>query len=233
MAIKSVFWPDPEITEGALSVSGDAHRHLKVSRTELGERIEVFDGRGRVWSGLVLSVNKRETRIHVEESRQEPAPPVELILAQALIKNTAFEWVLEKAVEIGVTRIIPFRALRSNVRGGEREARWQRIIVEAAKQSKCYHLPHLDDVTDLETVLQIEVPSKILFAERNGGSLKSAVTGSPVLYIVGPEGGWTDEELEAARRSDARPVHLGSNVMRAETAAVVGGALICYELGVL
>jgi 16S rRNA U1498 N3-methylase RsmE len=72
----------------------------------------------------VLSVNKRDTRIHAEESRQEPAPGVELILAQALIKNTAFELVLEKAVEIGVTRIIPFRALRSNVPGGgEREAR--------------------------------------------------------------------------------------------------------------
>ena len=88
-------------------------------------------------------------------------------------------------------------------------------------------------MTDLETVLRIEVPSKILFVERNGGSLKFAVTGSPVLYIVGTEGGWTDEELEAARRSDARPVHLASNVMRAETAAVVGGALIRYELEVL
>ncbi len=233
MATKSVFWPEPVIREGILSVSGDEHRHLKVSRAEIGEKVEVFDGRGRVWPGLVLSADKRATRIHVAESRLEPAPRIELILAQALIRPSAFEWVLEKDVEVGVTRIIPFRALRSNVRGGDRKSRWQRIIVEAAKQSKCYHLPRLDDVTDLETVLRMEAGSKILLAERTGVSLKSAVAGSPVLYIVGPEGGWTDGELDAAVTSGASPVHLGSNTMRAETAAVVGGALIRYEMGVL
>lgn len=233
MAIKSVFWPDPVIDDGVLSVSGDEHRHLKVSRVGIGERVEVFDGRGCVWSGLVLSADKRITRIHVAETRQEPTPQIELILAQALIRPAAFEWVLEKAVEVGVTRIIPFRARRSNVRGAQRQSRWQRIIVEAAKQSKCYHLPRLDDVTDLPSVLRIEAPSKILFAEREGISLKSAVASPPVMYIVGPEGGWTDEELEEAGKWGASQVHLGSNIMRSETAAVVGGALIHYELGVL
>ncbi len=231
MATKSVYLPDPTIDDGLLRVSGDEHHHLKVSRTQPGELIDVFDGEGRVWAGEVDSVDKKETRIRVVTARSESGRQVELVLAQALIKPASFEWILEKAVELGVTRIIPFRAERSNAARGRIE-RWRRIIVEAAKQSKHYRLPHLDEVTDLDSVLAFRAASKILFAEKDGISLKSAVSGGPVLYLIGPEGGWTDDERSRARATGVAEVQLGSHVMRSETAAVVATALIQYELGV-
>ena len=115
MAIKSAYCPDPEPDMGRIVVGGDEHRHLMVSRTVAGESVEVFDGRGTVWSGKVQSVEKKTTTILVDNERTVPPHVAEIILVQALIKTAAFEWLLEKAVEVGVTRIIPFRATRSNV----------------------------------------------------------------------------------------------------------------------
>ena len=233
MAIKSVYWPDPRIKDDLISVSGEEHKHLRVSRAEVGESVEVFDGEGRVWDGRFEELNRNSTAIRIHDQRTVPPPEVEIILAQALIKNTAFEWVLEKAAEIGVTRIIPFRAKRSNASGTGREQRWRRIIVEAAKQSKHYHLVHLDTVTDTEHALAVDAHSKILFALESGGSLESALRAAPVLYVIGPEGGWDSEELEAFRAKGFARVRLGSHIMRAETAALVAGGLIAHQLGVL
>ena len=105
--------------------------------------------------------------------------------------------------------------------------------MEAAKQSKHYHLVHLDTVTDTEHALAVDAHSKILFALESGGSLESALRAAPVLYVIGPEGGWDSEELEAFRAKGFARVRLGSHIMRAETAALVAGGLIAHQLGVL
>lgn len=233
MAIKSAYCPEAEPDDGRVVVTGDEHRHLKVSRTVVGEAIEAFDGQGRVWSGKIESVEKKTTTILIEDERTVPPPAAEIILVQALIKTSPFEWLLEKAVEVGVTRIVPFRAERSNVSERDRGDRWRRIIVEAAKQTKQYRLPRLDPVDSLDRALGLDVESRVLFSEQGGGSLESAVSGAPVLYAIGPEGGWTAEEIALARGRGVREVHLGSNILRSETAAIVGAALIGYELGVL
>ena len=94
-------------------------------------------------------------------------------------------------------------------------------------------MPRLDAVTELRHVFKMDARSKILFAEQSGGSLESAILGSPVLYFIGPEGGWTVSERETARAHGVQEVCLGSHIMRAETAAIVAGALIAHELGVL
>src|SRR5262249_17910783 len=156
------------------------------------------------------------------------------IAGLAVIRMAAFELALEKVVEVGVSRIVPFIAERSNVAAGNRHSRWQRILVEAAKQSKQYYVPTLDLTTRLEQTLSISATSKILFAERNGGSLKSALAGSArqplkeVMYLVGPEGGWTDRELQAARDNGFQAVSLGASILKAETAAIVGASVIRY-----
>ena len=90
MAIKSVYWPDPRIKDDLISVSGEEHKHLKVSRAEVGESVEVFDGEGRVWDGRFEELNRNSTTIRIHDQRTEPPPEVEIILAQALIKNTGF-----------------------------------------------------------------------------------------------------------------------------------------------
>jgi 16S rRNA (uracil1498-N3)-methyltransferase len=163
-------------------------------------------------------------------SRTVPPPFVGLILGMALIRTAAFELTLEKAVEVGVTRIVPFTASRSNAAAGNRQDRWMRIVIEAAKQSKHYHVPELDVPASFPEVLSIAASSKVIFAERGGGPLKSALKGAPALYLIGPEGGWTDEELALSDKSGFIPVSLGAGILKAETAAIVGGSLIRYEL---
>ena len=229
MAIKSVYILEPSIQANTIEITDEEHRHLSVARAEPGEPIEVFNGKGTVWSGFVKNVGKRVTTVRIERERIDPPPTIELILGQALIRSAALELAIEKTVEIGVTRIVPFIASRSNVTTG-RIDRWERIIIEAAKQSKHYHLPVIEPLVKFERILSLPAKSKIVLAERNGKRLKSCLNGSPVLYLVGPEGGWTEDEIKAATLAGFSPVSLGEAVLRSETAAIVGGAIIRYEL---
>ena len=230
MAIKSVYISEPVVKNDIISIRDEEHRHLSVARATVDEEIEVFDGRGNVWTAKISALERRETQARVTGNRQVAADAHELILGQALIRHAAFEFALEKAVEAGATRIIPFMAGRSNAKDAGRRERWLRIIVEAAKQSKRYHLPVLEEPVSFAKVLDVVAPTKIVFSERNGTALRSAIKGSPVLYLIGPEGGWSDEELESAQRQGFALVGLGSTILRSETAAVVGTALIRYEL---
>jgi 16S rRNA (uracil1498-N3)-methyltransferase len=230
MAVKSVYLRDPMIESGRVRVLGDEHQHLKVARAKEGEVVEVFDGKGGVWTARVESAEKRETLLRILESRRVDKGEVELILGLSLVKPAAFELALEKAVEVGVTRIIPIIAGRSNMAPVRRSDRWTRIIIEAAKQSKRYHLPDLDEPCSFEPALDHPAATKIVFAERGGGPLKSALAGSPAFFVIGPEGGWTDAELDAARNKGFTLVNLGEGILRTETAAIVGTALIRYEL---
>lgn len=231
MSLRSVYVPQPSVADDRIHIGGEEHRHLLVARAEKDEIFEIFDGKGNVWTAAVESVGKHETIARVKESRQVSRDSVELILGLAMIRMPAFELALEKSVEVGVTRIVPFTADRSNLAPGRRHDRWMRILIEAAKQSKHYYIPTLDEALTFDQVIKIPAASKIMFAERDGGPLKSAVAGSPVLYLVGPEGGWTDRELSAARDNGFHPVSLGAAILKAETAAIVGASLIRYELG--
>ena len=230
MALKSVYLPHPELEDGRLRISGDEHRHLTVARAEQGETVEILDGRGGVWTAEIVAVGRRETVARVLHSRQIEKAGPEVLLALSLIKPSAFELALEKAVEVGVTQIIPLIASRSNLMPGRRVDRWKRVVIEAAKQSKQYHLPVVGEPAKLARVLEIKASTKIVFAERGGGPLKSALAESPALCLVGPEGGWTDAELEAARAKGFHCVTLGAGILRTETAAIVGAALLRYEL---
>lgn len=231
MAIRSIFLPEPSIANGSIRIDGDEHRHLVVARAEVGESIEVFDGKGNVWTAVVESIGKRETAARITESRKAEADPIEVILGLAMIRVGAFELALEKAVEVGVSRIVPFTASRSNPAPGNRHDRWLRIMIEAAKQSKHYHLPALDILRTFDETISIAAASKVIFAEHGGGPLGSALASSPVLYLIGPEGGWTDTELSSARKAGFGAVSLGEGILKTETAAIVGAALIRYAMG--
>src|SRR5579884_3407299 len=219
MSLRSVYLESPSFENDRIRLTGDEHRHLVVARAEPDELIEVFDGKGNVWTAAIESVGKRESIARLTGSRTVPRPNVELVLAMAMIRIAAFELALEKAVEVGVTRIVPFSAARSNVTAGNRHDRWLRIVIEAAKQSKHYYVPELSRPASFGEVLSIPASSKIIFAERNGGPLKAALAGSPALYLIGPEGGWTDNELEEAGGKGFTHVSLGEAILKAETAA--------------
>ena len=229
MAAKSVYLPHPELDNDRLHIVGDEHHHLTVARAENGEIVEVFNGQGDVWITEVVGASRKETVLRIIEKQHFERSGPEIILGLSLIKPSAFELALEKSVEVGVTRLIPVIAQRSNT-PARRSDRWTRIVIEAAKQSKRRYLPVLDDPAKFEHVLGVPAVTKIVFAERSSGPLKSAVAGSPALCLVGPEGGWTDAELEAARLKGFHLVGLGESILRSETAAIVGVALLRHEL---
>ena len=230
MAIKSVYIADLAVKDNLISIRDEEHRHLSVARAEVGEEIEIFDGRGEVLTAIIAVIERRETHAHITGKRHVTADAHELILGQSLIRHAAVEFALEKAVEAGVTRIIPVIAGRSNAKDVGRRERWHRIIVEAAKQSKRYYLPVLDEPRSFSKVLEVKAPTRIVFSEKNGSALKDAIKQSPVLYMIGPEGGWTDEELVFAQQRGFALVGLGATILKAETAAVVATALVRYEL---
>lgn len=235
MAVRSVYWPAAvgSVSGTELAVDGDEHRHLLVSRVQENEQVEVLDGCGGVWTGKVLEVRRGSTRIALVDRRTVSHPGTEIILAQALIRRPVFDLVLEKAVELGVNRIVPFRAERSNESGHNRANRWQRIVIEATKQSKQYYVPRVDPVSDLDDVLGIEAASRIALSAENGTNLKAALNGPPAVCVIGPEGGFTESERAQMLNAGYVPVHLGEQILRAETAAIVGIGLLAYELGVL
>src|SRR5262249_29557562 len=128
MAVRSVYLPEPLIEHDQIRIKGDEHHHLIVACVELNEVIEIFDGKGSVWTAMVDSIGKREKVVRVHQYRKIQPYSVELIVAAALIRIAFFELAFEKVVEVGVTRIVSFTADRSNVVLVVRHERWMRIL---------------------------------------------------------------------------------------------------------
>ena len=207
-------------------------RHLrKVLRIRESEYVEIFDGKGNNWYGAV-EFRRGDvfvcglTPIH---SLQQPAS-ARLTLAAALIKPARFEWLLEKASELGVDEIIPLHTARSEIRISVekisgRLARWDRITKEASKQCRRLDVPYLRPPMEFHDFLSREeyaIQNIILFHEKSNRLWLPERTdplGAAVICI-GPEGGWTDDEVESAEKSGCGVFGLCPRILRAETAAI-------------
>ena len=195
----------------------DRHHLERVLRVRVGERVSVADGRGG-WRECEFGKNGALVPVGHPETRPRPVPPI--TVAFALTKGEKPELVVQKLTEVGVDRIVPFVAARSVVRwDAERAAhnleRLRRVAREAAMQSQRAYIADVSEISDFGTVASL--PGAALADA--GGAAPSVER--PVM-LVGPEGGWTDEE-----RATALPrVGLGPHVLRAETAAIVAGAVL-------
>lgn len=226
-------------------LSEEESRHLRdVLRLREGDEAYVFDGEGREFACVVAETGGRRERARLEVRGRAEAPspesPLELTLAVALLKGEKFDLVVQKATELGVSRVSPVLTKRADVRprdaegGSKRVERWRRLALEAAKQSGRARVPAVDTPVDFGDVLKAP-PShgspRVLFAERGGVGLDalsaaSAPRARAVVALVGPEGGWDDEEIELSRAHGWSVVTLGGRTLRAETAAVVVCALL-------
>ncbi len=243
----------------------EAHHLRDVLRLSVGDDVFVFDGAGREFRCRIESIAGRakgraagETILEVCEEVGAPhrESPFRLTLAVALLKNEKFDWVVQKATELGVSAIVPVETRRADVRleRGKhglkddkeimpRVARWQRLALEAAKQSGRSFVPTVYAPRPFGDV--IESRAGILFSERDGENLRDAVSGLDVMRtgetqatreteltaLVGSEGGWTDEELTGARDAGWRIVTLGGRTLRAETAAITVTVLMQHLCG--
>ena len=240
--------------EKTATLSTDETRHLRdVLRLQSGAEIYIFDGAGREFHCAVETIAKDSTTLRVI-AEAEPARPesrLNLTLAIALLKGEKFDLVIQKATELGVKRIVPLATERADVRlpDGEdairRGTRWRRIALEAAKQSGRAYVPKVAAPLTFNSQLLAPAASetndptnvaRLMFSEREGRSLSDAtnsLAGQPteIVALVGPEGGWTDGEIELAREDGWEVVTLGGRTLRAETAAIVVVALLQHRFG--
>ena len=224
------------LTKRIVTLTADEARHLReVLRLKPGDEVSVFDGAGKEFRARVAQARREFAELELDEEIEpaRPESPLQLTLAVALLKGEKFDLVVQKATELGVTKIVPLITryadikLRDESDASKRVARWQRIALEAAKQSGRAVVPEVTSPTPFASVL--ENPC-LLFSEKGGHGLTQIDTDT-VTAIIGSEGGWADEELDQARAGGAQIVTLGGRILRAETAAITVAALIQHRFG--
>jgi len=240
----SRFYLSADMWQGAdvLKFGGDeAHHCSRVLRRALGDEIEVFDGRGRVATAVLTAVG-REVRAEVQSIVTHPPLPHSIHLMPAMIKGDAFEWLLEKAVELGVASIQPVLTKRcvarfSGAEENRKVTKWRRQMVEAAKQCHTPFLPTLHPVRSFDLAMKDRATETncLKWIPALSGTTCSLATAlaEPTLagmrcawIAIGPEGDFTDEELAAAEAAGFRAVSLGPLILRAETAGIVAVSVV-------
>jgi 16S rRNA (uracil1498-N3)-methyltransferase len=231
--------PPNAFTQTSVTLTADEARHLRdVLRLKAGDEVYVFDGRGREFRCSVLNAKRDAAELRIEEEI-EPAKPesqLQLNLCVALLKGEKFDLVVQKATELGVTSITPLITrhadihLRDQSDARKRVVRWQRIALEAAKQSGRAFVPEIILPVEFDTILNTE-GTGVMFSERGGEAFESLTETGSITALVGSEGGWSDEEIDAARARNFHIVTLGGRVLRAETAAIAVTVLVQHRFG--
>ncbi|HPA21354.1 MAG TPA: RsmE family RNA methyltransferase [Verrucomicrobiae bacterium] len=244
MAIDRFYQPASDATE---LTGTEAHHCLHVLRHGPGERMVLFDGRGNEAMAEITGASKDRVTFKVLSRQHTPKPGYSLTLVQAMPKGRPMELIIQKATEMGVSRIVPLVSERVVVhlddeRVESRLEKWRAMVIEAAKQCGQNWLPDIEPVCSAKEFFNAAPGAEIaaigslqggtvsfrkLFAEFEAGQgrrPKSAV------MVVGPEGDFTPAELNSARRAGYRPVTLGPIVLRSDTAAIFSLSVLAYEL---
>ncbi|MBW2094813.1 MAG: 16S rRNA (uracil(1498)-N(3))-methyltransferase [Deltaproteobacteria bacterium] len=232
-------------TEGLVTISGREARHItRVLRMGPGDHFVLLDQRGLRYQVVIQSVRQGNVMVLLE--RPLPAPstsPVDMFIGQALLKSSAMDVMIQKTTELGVNSIHPFLSQRTVVRPradkrGNRVKRWQDIAIAASKQSDRTRPPHIMPVVSFAELLQTPFPKQtlkiILWEEEQSRDLKSLlrstlVQAKAVLALVGPEGGFSRQEISLAQEAGFLSVSLGPHILRAETAAIAVAVILGYE----
>ncbi len=220
-----------------IEIAGDEARHAaSVKRLGAGAAVEVFDGLGLVAPGVIESLGRRALRIRVAAIRRVDRARPALIVAAPPPKGARAEAMIDQLSQVGAARFIPLITQRRVVEPREtRVAKWrQATAVESAKQCGRAWLIEIDDPTPLADVLRAQRDSVLLVGDSRGDSahqaLHDAGAAPSVALLIGPEGGFTDDEREAIRAAGAAAIALGPHLLRVETAAAVGAAVVIAAL---
>ena len=232
--------PPSQIDAEIAIITGSEQHHLRnVLRITSGETIRIIDGQGNVYTAETLDTPTNRSasmaRIQTHEF-QAPLSPT-LALFQGLPKNDKMELILQKTTELGVTQIVPLHSEHALQKPSQnRYERWHRVLISATKQCKRAWLPELSEAQQFEASLaQLEkFPRCLLLSPHTEGQhIKTVLRKTPnpnaIALFVGPEGGFSNQEIAAAIESGCVPVTLGRNILRTETAAITAVAVITYE----
>ena len=243
------FFIPPEKIVGQTIILDDPRElhHLRdVRRLGKGDEVVCFDGQGREYAGAIIASRAGQVVIQIARTREPVKRGVDIWLAQSLLKGERFEWVAQKATELGVARLTPLLTRHTVVKvgaaqGPRKQARWQRIATESAKQCGRATVPQIDPpcrfdeaipqlaacgLVVMPTLAVTTMPLREVLEE--GCGRRTACIG----VLIGPEGDFSREEVALAEAHGARPVSLGEFTLRSETAAIAKVAILQYELRV-
>jgi 16S rRNA (uracil1498-N3)-methyltransferase len=234
--------PPERCAERAVTLSpGDSHHAARVLRLSSGDAIEVLNGHGQRLSCRLVRIDKHGCVAEVISRHDQPRP-VSVALAPAVLKSRAMDLLIQKATELGAVRISPLITSRCAVQmepeSSEKLEPWRRIAMEACKQCGNAWLPALDPCRSLKSYLAglargVRVAAMLAPDSRLPGMVLDVVSADEGLTLLtGPEGDFTPEEQQALRDAGAQPITLGPLVLRAETAAVAGLAVLQHEVAV-
>lgn len=246
LATPAEFAPDGS----RVTLDGDEARHLRdVLRLGRGDEVFVFDGEGREFRCTVDEAGRNHATLTVnaEVKPSHPESTLQLTLAVALLKGEKFDMVVQKATELGATRIMPVVTKLADVRlrderdGARRVARFRRIAIEACKQSGRARVPEIREPAQFHALITSKTTGeqeewRAMFSERDGTSLSDVIDAfearpTSVTALIGSEGGWTDEEIASATDAGWSVITLGGRTLRAETAAITVTALLQHLFG--
>jgi 16S rRNA (uracil1498-N3)-methyltransferase len=215
-----------------VTVQGDEFHHsIRVVRARVGEEVELFDRAGNAARGVVESIERDRAVIRTGESLPSREPALAIHLAMAVIQLEKFELVLQKATELGVKTIIPLVTERVELRPERYSGkvdRWEKIVFEAVKQCGRTMVPKIEPPATFDEVIARSGTKMLFDAEAEAGGVQRL---QEVTLLIGPEGGWSDDELRHARERNVLFARLGPRRLRAETAAIAAVAVVASRFG--
>jgi 16S rRNA (uracil1498-N3)-methyltransferase len=241
----STFFVNPDaITATTIRITGDLHHHLRDSlRVHQGNSLTLNNGCGTRYRVEVTSVTSQTIDSRIIDQESEPARKTSpIVLGQTLIKADKMEWVIQKATELGVATLVPIHSAHSVIKPNiermeHQRSRWERIARDAAQQSERWTIPTIADPLDLAGICRDynSAPVKGILVERSSGSSLTSIRLSPypdhtIVVLVGPEGGWTQDELRLAEGHGFLSLTLGPRILRAETAAIAALSILQSRL---
>jgi 16S rRNA (uracil1498-N3)-methyltransferase len=226
-----------EVRVGEVTLdTSEAHHIRDVLRLDAGSVVELFDSAGRVADGVLTHIDSDSVRVTVQQLRDAPANVPTLIVAAAVPKGDRADWMIEKLSELGVSRFIPLATARSVVLPGgkNKTERWQRIAIESAKQSRRAGVMEIAELTPLNDAVRQIKSGWYLSTGPDTQSihdmLRSHSSSMPLVLFIGPEGGWTDEEMKLFDIAGFTAVGLTATILRIETAAIAAAAVVaCWR----
>lgn len=237
MTTRRFYAPSENFKDETITLDVEQTRHLRdVLRLRESANVQIFDGGGKEFLCRIEAIERKETRLKVIREIPPTAPEsdLNLTLAVALLKGEKFDLVAQKAVELGVTKLVPLNTKRTDVKftGSEKRLeRWRKIIIDATKQCGRAGLMEISEPLDFENFIETANGARILFAERGGESFSQVESSQKMIAVVGAEGGWETAEIEAARARGFQIITLRGRILRAETAAISIATILQHRLG--
>ncbi|MCX5782507.1 MAG: RsmE family RNA methyltransferase [Elusimicrobia bacterium] len=230
-----------DIVGGQFRISGEeAHHIIRVLRYKKGQEINLFDGSGQIYMGKIEEILKDELKGTIINKKEGKIPKIRINLYQSIPKGERFDWLIEKSAELGVKRVIPIYTERSVVRNisVSKIGRWQRISLGACEQSNRADIMDVSaplDLTEALKGLPLNSTSIIPWESENIKTFEDIINANKlpeeVNIFIGPEGGFSNREIEIAVSKNVIPVTLGPRILRVETAGLLSVVLVMNLAG--